>query len=213
MDTELESALSHERFARYLEWAEENRDQALALYALNTQISESLYTPLQMLEVSLRNRIHSVLSDAMQESWFEEDGFLKISNQRDQVVIARERLIKFGKEPTPGRIVAALSFSFWTSMLARNYEDHWQKTLNRITYRDGKNLRRKDLSEPLAKIRLIRNRIAHHEPVIQFNLPEEYGKIIQITRWLSPVAADWSERHSRFLHVHPSERIPVAKKD
>ena len=212
MNTKLESALSHERFARYLEWAEENRDQALTLYTLNTQVSESLYTPLQMLEVSLRNRIHSVLSDAMHESWFEEDGFLKISNQRDQVVIARDRLVKFGKEPTPGRIVAALSFSFWTSMLARNYEDLWQKTLNRIArHNDGQNLRRKDLSEPLARIRLIRNRIAHHEPVIHFNLPEEYGKFMQITRWLSPVAADWSERHSRFLQVHPIERIALAK--
>ena len=192
---------------------EENRDQALALYALNTQVSESLYTPLQMLEVSLRNRIHSVLSDCMQENWFEEDGFLKILNQRDQVVIARDRLVKFGKEPTTGRLVAALSFSFWTSMLARNYEDLWQQTLNRIARRnDGQNLRRKDLSEPLARIRLFRNRIAHHEPVIQFNLPEEYGKIMQITRWLSRVAADWSERHSRFFHVHPTERIALAKK-
>lgn len=77
MDSELESALSHERFARYREWAEENRDRALALCALNTQVSESLYTPLQMLEVSLRNRIYSALSDAKHESWFEEDGFLE----------------------------------------------------------------------------------------------------------------------------------------
>ena len=212
MDSELESALSHERFARYREWAVENRDRALALYALNTQDSESLFTPLQMLVVSLRNRIHSALSDAMHESWFEKDGFLEILNQRDHVVIARDRLVKFGKEPRPGRIVASLSFSFWTLMLARNYEDHWQKTLNRIARRnDGKNLRRKDLSEPLARIRLFRNRIAHHEPVIQFNLPEEYGNIMQITRWLSPVAAEWSERQSRFLQVHRAERIALAK--
>ena len=58
----LEQALSLERFGRYLCWADGDRDQAIALCTLNTRISESLYTPLQMLEVVLRNRIHFVMS-------------------------------------------------------------------------------------------------------------------------------------------------------
>lgn len=205
-------ALSSERFARYLNWADGDIEGALKLYTLNTWVSESLYTPLQMLEVSLRNRIHVVLSDAFHERWFEEDDFLAVQNQRDQLATAHGHLANLGKPPTAGRIVAALSFSFWTSMLNSDYGALWEKTLNRIARRiDGKGLRRKELSTPLTKIRFLRNRIAHHEPIIQFNLPAEYEKIVQITRLLSPAAADWSERHSRFLSVHPLERITLAE--
>jgi hypothetical protein len=41
-----EQALSPERFGRHLEWAGGDHTRALALYALNTRLSEALYTPL-----------------------------------------------------------------------------------------------------------------------------------------------------------------------
>jgi len=209
---DFEEALSLERFARYLEWAEGDRARALELYTLNTQLSEALYTPLQVLEVALRNRVHAVLEDALHDRWFDEPGFLLVENQRRQLAKAHEELADNGKEPTPGRIVAALTFSFWTSMLSPDYEVLWQKTLHRVARReDGKGLRRKDLSGPLAPIRTLRNRVAHHEPIIQWNLPKHYGNIVQLTRWLSPPAADWCETHSRFPAIHPENRIALAK--
>lgn len=94
MNYELVDALSVERFSRYLEWAHGDLEGALELYTLNTQVSESLYTPLQMLEVSLRNRIHAVLTDAIDERWFEEDGFLAVANQREQLATAQVYLGK-----------------------------------------------------------------------------------------------------------------------
>ena len=60
----MEAALSLERFARYVAWAGGDRQRALDLYTLNTQLSEALYTPLQVLELALRNRVHAVLSAA-----------------------------------------------------------------------------------------------------------------------------------------------------
>lgn len=211
MPSDLEAALSLERFARYVEWAGGDRTRALELYTLNTQLSEALYTPLQVLEIALRNRIHHVLEEAMHDRWFDEDGFLVIENQRRQLTKAYEELTDGGKEPTPGRIVAALTFSFWTSMLSPDHDTLWQTKLHRIARReDGKGLRRKDLSGPLAPIRTLRNRVAHHEPIIQWNLPKHHGNVLQITRWLSPAAADWCERHSRFPAVHPPNRIALA---
>jgi hypothetical protein len=66
-DRDLEEALSFERFSRYLEWANGDRHRAIQLYTLNTQLSESFYLPLQMLEVTLRNRIHHVMTDMHRE--------------------------------------------------------------------------------------------------------------------------------------------------
>jgi hypothetical protein len=68
----LEQALSLERFARYLAWAAGDRSRAIALYTLNTRLSESLYIPIQMLEIALRNRIHAVMSAALHDHWYNE---------------------------------------------------------------------------------------------------------------------------------------------
>ena len=205
---DLEAALSLERFARYLEWAGGERARAVELYALNTAISEALYTPMQMLEVALRNRIHAVMSEARHDRWFEDEGLLRVEHQKHQLAKALQEVSDHRRSPTAGRIVAALTFSFWTSMLAPGYENLWQTRLNRIARReDGKGLRRKDLATPLAPIRTLRNRVAHHEPILQWDLPKHYGNILRVTRWLSPAAADWCEQHSRFLAVYPPRGI------
>ena len=206
----LEEALSLERFARYLAWAEGDRARALDLYALNTRLSEALYTPLQMLEVALRNRIHLILSAAVQPRWFDEPGFLAVPHQNEQVAGAVADLVRERKEPTPGRVVAALTFSFWTTMLGIPYENLWQTDLHRIGgHDDGKGLRRKELSGPLTPIRLLRNRVAHHEPILAWDLPKHHGAMLRITGWLSPAAAVWCRTMDRFDQVHPSERIEL----
>ena len=208
---DIEIALSLERFARYLEWAAGDRTLALELYALNTRISEALYTPLQMLEVALRNRVHAVMTEARRERWFDDEEFLVIENQRHQLAKAIGDVTKEGKEPTSGQLVAALTFSFWTSMLSPAYEDLWQTTLHRIARReDGKRLRRKDLSGPLTPIRSLRNRVAHHEPILQWNLPKHHANILQVTTWLSPAAAAWCRAQSRFDAVYPARPIELA---
>jgi hypothetical protein len=58
---DLEVALSSERLQRYLVWAEHDTTNALELYKFNTQISEALYTPIQVLELVLRNTIHTTM--------------------------------------------------------------------------------------------------------------------------------------------------------
>lgn len=187
-----------------------DRARALDLYALNTRLFEALYTPLQMLEVALRNRIHAVLSASIQPRWFEAPGFLAVPHQHEQVAEALVDLARERKEPTPGRVVAALTFSFWTTMLGTLYENRWQTDLHRIGRRDdGKGLRRKELSGPLTPIRLLRNRIAHHEPILEWDLPKHHDAMLRITGWLSPPAAAWCRTLDRFDQVHPSERIEL----
>lgn len=206
----LEMALSLERFGRYLDWANSDRDRAIELYTLNALISESLYTPLQMLEVALRNRIHAVMAEAVNENWFHEEGLLLGEWQPEQLAKAIQDIEANKKEPTPGRVIAALTFSFWTAMFGKDYETLWQTTLHKIGRKpDGKGLRRKDFSGPLAQIRSLRNRIAHHEPIIMWNLPKRYDSMMEMTGWLSPAAADWCQAHCRFQQVYPAEPIAL----
>jgi hypothetical protein len=56
-------------------------------------------------------------------------------------------------------------------------------------------------------IRMLRNRIAHHEPVIAWDAPKHYRNIIELTGWLCLSAAEWCAAHGRFLQVYPPEGI------
>lgn len=207
---EIEQALSLERFARYVAWAGGDRDLALEFYTLNTRLSEALYAPLQALELSLRNRIHAVMSGAHGERWFEED-LLQAPHQREQVSDAVAELIKDGKDPIAGRVVAALTFSFWTAMVSPVYEDLWRASLNAIAARpDGKRLSRKQLSRPLTPIRVLRNRVAHHEPILHWSLPKHHGQIVEVTNWLSPSVAGWLAPIDRFPAVYPNGGYTLA---
>jgi hypothetical protein len=211
---DFEESLSLERFGRYLAWAAGDRERAIDLYTLNAQISECLYTPLHMLEVALRNRIHTVLAAAAHDRWFDDPEFQKGNRQAEQLAKAKVELAEDGKDLSPGRVVAALTFGYWTAFFGPGYEDTWRKGLHAIA-RDsnGKSLRRKDFSAPLTPIRVLRNRIAHHEPILSWNLPKHHENIVLLTEWLSPPAALWCRTHSRFPAVHPAERIVLAKID
>jgi hypothetical protein len=41
-------------------------------------------------------------------------------------------------------------------------------------------------------IRLLRNRIAHHEPLLDYDLMGAYQRAASIVRWISPVNATWA---------------------
>lgn len=49
--------------------------------------------------------------------------------------------------------------------------------------------------------RKLRNRLAHHEPILYSNLPKHHANIMRLTQWLAPIAADWCEAHSAFAAV------------
>ncbi|WP_331375399.1 Abi family protein [Sinorhizobium chiapasense] len=107
------------------------------------------------------------MTEAVNESWFQEEGLLLSEWQPEHLAKAIQDIEESRKEPTPGRIAAALTFSFWTAMFGKDYKTLRQTILHKIGRKpDGKGLRRKDFSGPLAQIRSLRNRIAHHEPVI-----------------------------------------------
>jgi hypothetical protein len=206
--TELELALSLERFAPYLAWAGQDRARAIELYTLNTRISESLYILLQALEIALRNRIHAVMSEARHESWFSDAGFLLDAKQPEQLAKAIKDIEYSGRKPTPGRVVAELTFGFWTAMFGTVYEDLWRRTLHRIAQRpDGKRLGRKHFTKPLTPIRILRNRVAHHEPIIYWSVRKHHDRMTELTEWLAPAAAAWCRKLDRFNEIYPASRI------
>ncbi len=50
-------------------------------------------------------------------------------------------------------------------------------------------------------IRILRNRIAHHEPIIRSDLPSHYERIIKMIGWFCTETACWIDTQSRFKTV------------
>ena len=117
---QLRRAISHERLDAYCQHGSSNDDAELfAHYAWNMALSESLYTPLQCLEVSLRNSVHDAATAHFKtDIWFDLPGLLS-SQEMNKVQEAKNTLVKSKKPLDAGRIIPELTFGFWTSLFAR----------------------------------------------------------------------------------------------
>jgi len=163
----------------------------------------------------MRNRFHAALSAVHGHAWFDRPGFLVVAHQVEQLQKAKKQLAEEGKELEPGRIVAALTFGFWTALLNKDYEDLWRTTLRHALDagacdEKGRGLSRKSLATLATPLRKLRNRVAHHEPILYWSLPKHHANILRLTGWLSPAAEAWTRQHSRFPSVCPADFAPLA---
>lgn len=205
---DLERALSPQRMSTYLVAAGGARDAAARLYAWNTAVSSTFYASLQGLEVVLRNSMHDRLASRYGAEWYDNEdagidvgGLARIENAKDD-------LRRNGRVAEPSRMVAALSFGFWVSLLghggrvdASGRKASYEMTLWRPALRGAfpyrETLTRKQAHRPLDHLRVLRNRIAHHEPIFRRHLSRDHERILEVTGWISPGAREWIESHSR----------------
>src|SRR3546814_3947478 len=56
---------------------------------------------------------------------------------------------------------------------------------------------------------ILRNRVAHYEPIIALPLAQRYASITTLTGWLSPSAATWIAKYSTWPTLYPAVPILV----
>lgn len=202
----LVAALSAERFDTYLNWT--GGDQALAdrLYTYNVQLSAALYGPLHMQEIALRNMADGALIRRYGQTWFDDPAVLTTAYQAGCIAKARQTLQQAGKAVTRSQIIAELNFGFWSSLFGRQAHHLWQ-TLRPIF--QAKGVQRGTIAQELRELRLLRNRIAHYEPIIALPLAQRYASITTLTGWLSPSAAAWIANYSTWPALYPAVPILV----
>ena len=198
---DLEASLSPERLGTYLDATGSNREEAILLHVWNTAVSSAFYESLQILEVTLRNAMNRRLNGRYGEAWY--DNFETGLNQGALIRIksAKNQLTGLGYNHDPPRVVAALSFGFWVSLLKRGDEADYEMTLWRPALRGSfphrETLERSMAFGQLNTLRLLQNRIAHHEPIFSRNLVEEHELILEIVGWMSPTTRSWIEHQIR----------------
>ncbi len=210
---DLETALSPERFATYMQHVAGNRQAAERLYIWNTAASAAFYGPLQSLEVALRNALHKQLTLTYGHAWYDDPRTGLDDGARNRVMKARSDLIRSGYSDDPPHMVAALSFGFWVSLLGKggrislgqgkkaDYEAKLWRPALRSAFPNVQKLNRRQAHEPLDYLRTLRNRIAHHEPIFNRHLTKDYAQILNVLGWISLAKRDWVASYSRLPHV------------
>lgn len=201
-------ALAPDRFAKYRRWANGNDPLAHRLYAKNVEIAEAFYTPLHTVEIALRNVVDGALRPPFGDFWFDDPQVVRSWYMQNRVREARQKLASLGPNLSRGHIIAELSFGFWGGMFGSGQKRLWGPHLRAI-FPASVPLQRTDIARRLDAIRGIRNRIAHHEPIIQLDLNAAYTEILELTEWISTDAADWTRRRSRFPSVCPQGLIII----
>lgn len=200
-------AISVDRFSTYQLWASQDDALAKRLYTFNVELSAALYGPLHMLEVALRNVADRRLTDTHGGDWMDDNKVLVTDYQQNCVKKAREQLTRDGKAATHGQMVAELNFGFWGSLLGRRSNHLWGNCLRQIF--QTQSLQRHSVASQLADFRVLRNRVAHYEPILALPLAQRYADITTLTGWLSPSAANWIATTSKWSDVYPDVPILV----
>jgi hypothetical protein len=181
--------------------------EILGAYHWNLLICQTLYPFIHSVEIALRNSIHQAATQKFNtEFWFNEvviDGKSKsILND------TKEDLVKRHNQLTASDIVASLTFGFWVTLLRQKvYTDQfnkkrlWPDLIPSVfpNYARGGDDRR-NIAQRFDEIKLIRNRLFHHEPIWKFkNAKNPQECIIELRSKLNHIfkAIGWISSQKR----------------
>lgn len=191
-------SLSLRRFETYLKAAGHNTERALRLYLWNARLGAAFHLPIQAVEVSLRNRINTVLVAEFGPNWWQEAQFLGLADhdRKRDLDTVKSRTSRRGAELDTDQVVASLSFGFWAGMLHRRYNPQiWGRHLASGFPDLPADIDRDKLHQAVIKVARLRNRISHHEPLIKTNVMQHLQETMTLLRWLCPSTAAWIRPH------------------
>ena len=203
---------SYSRTFRYYKAAGKDKKKAKDIYYANQKLARAFLPLINTFEVVLRNRLHYANADLFgdvqwminQKAGFMADPSLTHVNKKTgkqvvndflkkEVIRAEKKLRENNRNITAGRIIAELNLGFWNSL----YEVHHYALLKGVPCKIFKSLPvgfgRKQVNDYILRIRTLRNRISHNEPLC-FNgktfdmsyAKDMYIKIVDFLSWIDP---------------------------
>lgn len=131
--------------------------------------------------------------EAADESWICDPRILS-PKSLERVRDAIDGIERMGKEPTRARVISNLSFGFWRALLDRRYKQLWIDRLHRAFPNGSGN--RKEAAQLMARLNPFRNRVAHHESIINANIASRHDDLLALTSIIDADAAEWLRSRS-----------------
>lgn len=173
----------------------------LKLYAWNALVSAALFLPLHICEVVVRNAIADAIEHVYGEGWPWSPGFERsLPDPRQEWSSRRELLHARRAQTTTGKVVADLKFVFWQDMMTQRHDLRlWVPHFRGVFPNAEGGIPVPHLRQQFYRdLRKLRNRIAHHEPVLSWDLLGHFRvmqRLVELrcdftARWMCKVCED-----------------------
>ncbi|WEF51002.1 hypothetical protein AFIC_002564 [[Pseudomonas] carboxydohydrogena] len=212
----LSTTLSEPRLSTYLTAAAHNPERAFKMYLWNARLSKALRFPLEVTEITVRNRIHYALCDRWGNNWPNNPDFARVAAEKtkERLDVAR-RDLGVRRQQTD-RIVAALSFGFWTALLkGRFVESMWRGRVERFFPHLPNDLdfhaKVATLADGVETSRNLRNRIGHLEPIFATDLSLAHSQLVKLVGYGCRSTSKWMKHHSTLDRVLREGSDPAIK--
>jgi hypothetical protein len=190
--------LSAPRHAVYLAAADGDTARALAVYEWNAQLSAALHRDLAHLEIGLRNAYNRVLAErwpgpphwtsageAVFAPLYRRRGGRRVDVNRQPRELLQQALRAAGGFGAPsGKVIAELPFGFWRYLSSAAHEKTlWVPCLYRA-FPAGTD--RRDVDGPVGRLHQLRNRVAHHEPLLRTDVTGRLDDLTRLANMINP---------------------------
>ena len=209
--------VSKDRLDSYKLLESDSYELLLARYIFNIKISETFYPILSALEIALRNNIYNAVCNIKGKNWLineiNSQSILSI-NERNLLIESYNKLSKkhYGKTITESGLIAELTFGFWVNLCKKSYKNSlWDKqNFFGNVFPDFDNYftsptwdKTKVIFPELKNILILRNRIFHHEIIInnKNGIENIYDKSERVLYSLSTDYADLFKDSFRFKEI------------
>ena len=202
--SEFEDIFSAERTNRYLLAMHNNTRKAMTLYRDNLHLAQEMFAVINCFEVALRNAIDKHLTARLGANWLRDavmpGGIFDHPQMRETQRIVRKVYDKLVTEGayTHSQLLSNMEFGIWKYMFSAPQFRATGRTLlsvfpNKPTSTPTIQYNNTFIFNELDKINMLRNRIAHHEPICfttGFNEPNsyyvmnKYTKIYSLFAWM-----------------------------
>lgn len=198
--------LSAARLTTYLTAAAGSRRNALALYEWNIAAACAIQQDLCHLEVGLRNAYDAAIRAHWTgpADWTSQPlamfpptpstrgrgGSINPKevvdvNTRPRTLLLKARQDAGGVAARPGKVIAELSLGFWRYLSVKRHDQTlWVPYLHHA-FPPGTD-RARDVDARIHRLHTLRNRVAHHEPLLRVNLPGRLADITDLAALISP---------------------------
>jgi hypothetical protein len=208
---DLPLVISAPRFATYLQATGNDRERALSLYEWNLTLSAAFIVPLQVCEVAVRNGVAEAIEKVHGATWPWSNGFLRSLPRPKRLTDYNPEIdlrSVAARQPTTGKVIAELKFAFWEQIFTAGQDSrlwlaHFRASFPGTPATLSIPTARATARDDLRSIRHLRNRIAHHEPIFNRNLVDDYRRIHELTGWRSQTAAAWMNRKQGVTSLIP----------
>ncbi len=220
------------KLRHYVNASSQNKSIAAEMFHLDGRVAAAFLEPIRLVELVLREAIHQRLSEIHGSFWMLD---ARLIDGRSLEKVTRS-VSRIGRNPSVDKIVSDLNLGFWVGLFQKggpasfdpvlrikHPETLWKPALSKVF--QGEVPDRKVIATLTLKISYLRNRIAHHEPILfgiaqpgskkeEKQIKQEplnaYGDLIQLATYMNPILGDFLLENFR-VRVSPELKVKIAR--